>query len=924
MMLRVISLVLMLATVFSVLGCAGIGVVARDEIDKSDKVDNADNADNAIAADVVDSLATERATERPGELLNFAQTDESGEPLYRIVHKINATEWLIEQCALLASAIYDATGVSVPVVHEMEGNSPYEILVGDVARTGMVELKDSVAGLGKDDFQIRTVENRVWVYGTTDHAIVTGMLLLIDQFAWYDAQAKEFGVSSDFEYLYQPMDRPPVQPGAIDEHSVELELLTTDVLYTYVRLSFTGKTGWRIQTKLSKEDAYNDFGAAQRLAYSLGETVPADLGTVTTSKIGNLLTVTATDGSRVEINTDRFELNFYTPSNKLASTITSVTANRSGSSIAGRLIEGEAIFGTGERFNSANQRGEYIEMFTKDIWSKANACYMVIPLLCSSRGSGIFINLYEHMTLDLGKEVKDEWKAVVTAVQLDVYVFTTETIPEVITAYSDLTGYAERPEEWSYGMLVCGKNPDLSQKWTASLAPSEWELGEGVYEMIANMEAYDLPWTGVIAEPWDYPKTSKHSDLKELCDYVHSLGKKFLVYMSVGNVKPGMLPEGALQSQKFGSFSNDYYLTQTVGDEEPSYNLPDTTAGTNNPDVGEGSRTSVYLDITNPNAVTWFFDEYWEYLKNDIGVDGCKLDFCETLPENYPLNYYDKSMPTSGSHHWYPTAFCTMFYDMISAKPDSGMCYTRGGGIGAQRAPYMWAGDQVREYVSLEYQLSAVLSSGLSGVPYMSYDMSGYSYGKASKELSYESQVFLRGTQFTAFTICMQTHGKVRRAYHFEQADSDYAYVTDIYRAYTKLHEHLTPYITELCAEASTTGMPVMRHLVLHYQNDTNVYDIEDEYMFGDAFLIAPILDESFERKIYLPEGKWLDLNTDEVHVVPAGGKWIEHYSASLAELPTFYNVDSSSEIAETLIPGIQDIYDYARSMLPEENATNE
>ena len=65
-----------------------------------------------------------------------------------------------------------------------------------------------------------------------------------------------------------------------------------------------------------------------------------------------------------------------------------------------------------------------------------------------------------------------------------------------------------------------------------------------------------------------------------------------------------------------------------------------------------------------------------------------------------------------------------MFYDMISQKPDGGMCYTRGGGIGSQRAPYMWAGDQKRKWESLDFQLKAILSSGISGVPYMSYDMS--------------------------------------------------------------------------------------------------------------------------------------------------------------------------------------------------------
>ena len=147
----------------------------------------------------------------------------------------------------------------------------------------------------------------------------------------------------------------------------------------------------------------------------------------------------------------------------------------------------------------------------------------------------------------------------------------------------------------------------------------------------------------------------------------------------------------------------------------------------------------------------------------------------------------------------------------------------------------------------------------------------------------------------------------------------DYTYVTEIYRAYTKLHEHLTPYITELCEEASQTGMPAMRHMILEYANDPNVYTIEDAYMFGDAFLIAPILNDQSSRNVYLPKGTWIDLNTGEQHVVAAGGTWLNDYHADLATLPSFFNTETKSQIAPTLVEGITELYSYARSLLPEQ-----
>ena len=900
MKVKSIALMILLAILLGIFGCA-----VPQSVLEQDAVTETPNFISGSS----DKLGADGETlERPEQLLDFAKLDGSGAAEFQIVYKKGSSILVQDECVNLANEIQEVTGVAVPVVSNIEKQKTYEILVGDIARVETVDVKDQYR-LDENNFVVRVVDTRVMVYAKNEQSVITGMVFLMNMLAYKDPDAKEYGIAADLDYLFQPAEHPPVKILSVDEHYVELGLETTEKMYTYARLSFTGNGAWRLQSKVSADAAYNDFGAAQRLAYSLGEKDPSVLEEITTASDGAVFTATASDGSCVKIDTAQFQMDFYTPSGKLASTVTNITTYVGGSSITGVLEENEAIFGTGERFDNTNQRGKYIEMFSKDIWSQANACYMVIPLLCSSRGSGVFVNLYEHMTMDIGKSDENRWVTSVTGVPLDVYFFTTEKIADVIKGYSDLTGYAGMPEEWSYGMIVCAYHPDLSTKWTADNA----EGGEGVYEMIANMEKYDLPWTGVLAEPF----SAYHTDLKELCDYVHSLGKKFLIYMRVGYASSAMrmLVIDQLTSSSVSAFRSEYLVSQTRPDGTTSTQLPNTSVGTNNPDAGGGTATFPYLDISNPNAVQWFFDEYWNYLSNDIGVDGCKIDFCETLPENYPLNYYDESLPTSGSHHWYPTAFCSMFWDMISNKPDSGMCYTRGGGIGSQRGPYMWAGDQMRDFSSLGFQLRAVLTSGLSGVPVMSYDMAGYQYG--SRAIETEGKILVRGTQFSAFTICIQTHGTVRRSYEFAEEDPNYAYVTELYRAYTKLHEHLTPYITELSEEACATGMPVMRHLVLGWQDDANVYDIDDEYTFGDAFLIAPILKNVDMRNIYLPEGNWMDLNTGTTYSVGKEGKLLTEYAADIATLPSFYNMDTTSEIAPTLVDGIMALYDYAKSVAP-------
>ncbi len=863
---------------------------------------------------------------------NVLSLVENGKANYKIVYPISASKKLLSLVDSIVAAVEDATGVAISAEHDSKPAADYELRIGYVKRADSMEVYKGFGDMGDNGYVIEQVGNHIYLYGKNDTATEAAVDHFINGVLSLNLAKKSASIESGIKIRYADHKNEKAEEIASDETYLSFLLNKGTLDETAIRISFTGTdTGWRIQSRSRTESDFEDIGASQRLSLSLGEAPVLNTEPIEVTQEEKTVTVKASDDSYAVLSINPFSLEFYTKSGNVAASFTELTSNSDGSTIMGGLNAGEAVFGTGERFDAVNQRGKNIHMFTKDIWSRAEACYMVIPLLCFSRGSGVFLNTYEEMHLNLGNagkiDQKDVWTASIVGADIDCYVYTSERISDVIYGYSLLSGFAEPPEEWSYGMLICRNSPDLSQKWSVGITPKENQQGRdlGIYDAIAKMEEYDLPWTGVLAEAWGPYESKKHTDLAELCDYVHALGKKFLVYMRVGSARDSM-----------DGFNPNYLVTMTDPKGITTSLLP--SAETNNPDTNPDDPGSYpYLDITNPEAVEWFFNDYWKYLSEEVGVDGCKIDFCETLPEYYQLNYYDENMPTEGSHHWYPTAFCAMFWDMISDKPDSGMCYTRGGGIGSQRAPYMWAGDQKRNYQSLEFQLNACLSSGLSGVPFMSYDMSGYQYGDASQDPYYEAQVFLRGTQYTAFTICMQQHGKVRHAFQFadgqlakEYVDGKWqtvkdangndvyliekgemTYVTDIYRAYVKLHELLTPYINEYSEIACRTGLPVMRHLILHYQDDPKVYNIDDEYMFGDAFLVAPVLDGSYQREVYLPQGRWRDLNDPET--VYEGGQTIL-CEASLARIPVFYNEDARTNQSTTvkqLLRGMEEIFAY-------------
>ncbi len=913
----------------------------------------------------------------------------NGKSSYQIIYPAEFNDSLRPAVERLASEIEAASGAHINIRPDNEAlEFEYEIRLGHTAHLADAETHFSeYANLNDADYVIKTEGKIVYIYSQSDVGILNGIDYFRSKMLYTSPENAYAGIDPAFSRHYTYGQPPVTVFEGSDENYLYFITNVGTLDESYVRLSFTGNKAWRIQSKQRAVDAFQDIGASQRLSLSLAEAPVLNLEPIevdVTESPATTVTATAPDGSYVILDCSSFSLKFYTPSGELAQHISELTSNNGDSSIKGDLLPEEGVFGTGGRSNTVNMRNQNINMFTKDNWARADATYVVIPLLTFTRGSGVFLNIYEEMNMNIGinrdTNYADNWRADVVKANMDCYVYTSDHMSDAIYGYSVLSGFSEQPEEWTYGMIICRYSPDLTQKWSSSIGQhgqSNHGRGMGVYDTIAYMEANDLPWSGILAEAWGPYDEFKHKDLKELCDYVHSLGKKFLVYIAVGSAAPAQT-----------GYLEDYLVSMTDPDGNTTTKLP--MSDSNNPDSGFGKGTFRYVDITNPEAVEWYFGKYWDLLTNEIGVDGCKIDFCELMPEYNQLNYYNKDQPTSGSHHWYPTAFTAMFWDMISAKPDSGMNYTRGGGIGSQRGPYMWAGDQLRTMEQIKYQLRSCLSAGMSGIPFMSYDMSGYQYGSGSglgtgqNDQPYtEGKVFVRGLQFTAFSICMQQHGKVRQAFEFstgvikkefiKSADGTYgtwtnktvkdadgnvvyakdkngeliplkdsfgniqtndkgetlyqpeyeylikpgemSYITDIYRAYVKLHEYLTPYINEYSAIACETGMPLMRTLALMWQDDTKTYKIDDEYMFGDAFLVAPILDESYYRNIYLPEGKWKDLNTGRVYEVGPEGQTLLMQKVELEQLPVFYNMNTTSKTAPDLLSGIQEIFDFINAI---------
>ena len=815
------------------------------------------------------------------------------------------------KCVELSDAIMATTGAQIAIIDSSTTQlTQSEIIVGIKGSVGREEGEQVAKDLNKNDYAIKVVGDDLIIVGGSREAVASAVDLMLSRILHMDAQKRVFAIEKNFDYVYRIDAEPDDQKVTVNREGknyLNFSLNYGSENEVFARLSYAGQGAWRVQTKLFYSAPYEDLaGASQLLDTDLEQTPMTKAMDLTCSKSGDTVKVSAKDGSYAVLDTKDFAISFYSKSGKLTKKLVDIDHERDAMldwmvGVSVELVEGEEIFGTGTRFNKANQRGSVLDIYTKPCWDSTNGSNVAIPLFISSTGAGVFFNRYEHMVADIGKTNESVLKIDMTDAKgvVDCYFFATDKITEALNAYASISGYVDQPADWTYGMLVCRK--------------SEFSTLEGIQETLKLMEAYALEWNGIILEGWRVYNKDSQAQLSAICDYVHSLGKKVICYVHVGD-----FPDDDGDKQ-------DAYLTYFEWDESRGklsntavQFLPNYDALPKDPDV-KGSKRS-YIDLTDEAAVEWFFGEYWETLVDEIGVDGVKVDLGELLVDTIGKLVYDDGRATEGSHHWYPTYFANLLYKAVENKADGGMLYISGGGIGIQNASYVWGGDQTRYMNRLNRQIAALLSGGLSGVPLMSLELGGSAYYENKNgivnDIETEATVFLRAIQFSAFSLSMETAGNVRQAFDFAHENKDYAYVTDIARAYIKLHEYLAPYIDEYTAVAANTGVPVVRHMVINYQDDKNVYGINNQYMFGDAFLVAPEIAGKDNRKVYLPQGEWMDLNTGETIKVGAKGKTITLKDISMAEIPVYYNVKSTSKTAAGLVGGIQEIFAYLSTIV--------
>ena len=312
---------------------------------------------------------------------------------------------------------------------------------------------------------------------------------------------------------------------------------------------------------------------------------------------------------------------------------------------------------------------------------------------------------------------------------------------------------------------------------------------------------------------------------------------------------------------------------------------------------------TIHYDPTNPKAR----DYVWDKAKTNYYDKGIKIFWLDEAEPEYTAYDFDNYRYYLGSNlqigNIYPVDYAKTFYEgMESERQENIVNLLRCAWAGSQKyGALVWSGDIASSFNSMRNQLVAGLNIGLAGIPWWTTDIGGFHGGNPEDESFRE--LFARWFAWAAFCPVMRLHGD--REPRQPQvgttggatclsgaANEVWSYGEEVYDICVKfmnIREELRDYTRRIMKEAHEKGTPVMRTLFYEFPEDRNCWEVEDQYMYGDTYLVAPILEAGItRRRVYLPEGfEWKNMEDKKIY---QGGKVIE-VDCPIEVIPVFLKV---------------------------------
>jgi len=539
----------------------------------------------------------------------------------------------------------------------------------------------------------------------------------------------------------------------------------------------------------------------------------------------------------------------------------------------------EHYYGLGQNQEGfLDHRGHRVECWHN--YTATAAPSVCVPFMVTNYGYGIVWDNPSKTVIEPGFNEQTRWTSEVGD-RVSFFVIAGKTFDEIYAGYRLLTGATPLMPKAAYGYIQC-KQRYSSQDEVLAVAKGYRERHLPADILVVDWFYYSkMGEMDFVPEKWPDPAAMNRQ--------LHEMGFQTMI-----SVWPRFT-----KGSHYYDFLRKKGWFEHLADGTPTDGLPYDRAGSD-------------IDTTNPEAGRWF----WETIRDNIlskGFDSIWAD--ETEPDLPPNGSYFSVGPGTRYFNIYPLVHTGALYDGFRRDTKQrALILSRDAYLGAQRNGSMfWSSDISGTWDTLRRQIPTGLDFTASGMAYWTQDIGGWQYLPSEHHPAHTPlldpsdarenvggyddypELYTRWFEYAAFLPVFRAHGS--RLYNEVWSYGKQA--EPILEKYLKLRYELLPYIYSLGYKTYETGAPSMRGLFMDFPDDPKVADLRDEYMFGPAFLVAPVTEQgATSRAVYLPAGAdWYNYWTNErVH----GGQTIQ-VAAPIDTLPLFVRAGSIVPLGEAI-----------------------
>ena len=526
------------------------------------------------------------------------------------------------------------------------------------------------------------------------------------------------------------------------------------------------------------------------------------------------------------------------------------------------LQPGAPMYGFGEKYGSLNKRGQKLTSWAADaLGVNSEACYKNAPFCWTPSGShdekgtcgyGIFIHTTARVTHGAGYPEWSNWSyaALVEDEVLDLFLIAGNTPKDIIRRYTDITGRTKNVPLWSLG------------NWISRAYYKTFDQAERVARQIRDRripcDVYTLDgraWLDTRTRFYFEFDRSRYPEPEKFIDIMRELNLKLCVWE---------YPICSMEHPLYKEFDENGWFLKTKSGETYPYEFDLSPFGK----VLTPLPRSGLFDFSVREAAKWWYDQHIRLHK--LGVDVFKVDFGEQTPEDAYASNGDSGIKF---HNALPLLYNKTCFEASEDYFGQGLIWSRSGWSGSQRFPMQWGGDPQASWNGLAGSILGGQSWGFTGAPFYAHDIGGFYGGPPDPEL------YVRWMQAGVLGPFCRIHGiGPREPWYFgDEAEQ-------IVKEWLALRYRLLPYLQRQVIEATISGLPVMRGMVLAFPEDPRAWGFELQYMLGDHLLVAPVLQAGGHVSLYLPGGVWYDYFTGE----PRQGGCVLDLQVPLNRIPVF------------------------------------